>query len=208
MSKTIFVGVCGGSGSGKTTVARNLLKAFKSSEIVLIQQDSYYKELKDTTIKQRAQINFDHPNSIEFQLLEKQLKALKNNQSINKPTYDFTTHLRTEETTLIKPTRIVIVEGILVLAVKEIRELLDIKIFVDTDLDEMLLRRIERDINERERTLACVKEQYLNSVKPMYLEFCEPSKRYADIIIPRGGENKIALNMVKSKLKRYLKKNS
>lgn len=208
MSKTIFVGVCGGSGSGKTTVARNLLKAFKSSEIVLIQQDSYYKELKDTTIKQRAKINFDHPNSIEFQLLEKHLKALKNNQSINKPTYDFTTHLRTEERTLIKATKIVIVEGILVLAVKEIRELLDIKIFVDTDLDEMLLRRIKRDINERERTLECIQEQYLNSVKPMYLEFCEPSKRYADIIIPRGGENKIALNMVKSKLKRYLKKNS
>ncbi|HIP29776.1 MAG TPA: uridine kinase [Sulfurospirillum arcachonense] len=205
MESCIFVGVAGGSGSGKTTVAHNLIKAFSPEEAVLIQQDAYYKEIKNRSLEERAKTNFDHPNAIEFELLKEHLIALKNSNSINKPVYDFTTHLRKDEKIVIKPSKIVIVEGILVLAVPEIRDILDVKIFVDTDADEMLLRRVERDIKERDRTFDCIKEQYLETVKPMYLEFCEPSKRYADIIIPRGGENKIAVNMVLAKLKRYLK---
>ena len=204
MKKCIFVGVAGGSGSGKTTVAFKLINSLSSQEAVLIQQDSYYKEIKNKSIEERAKTNFDHPDAIEFELLKEHLIALKNSKSIEKPVYNFTTHLRKEEKITIEPSQIVIVEGILILAVPEIRELLDVKIFVDTDADEMLLRRVERDINERGRTFDSVKEQYLSTVKPMYLKFCEPSKRYADIIIPRGGENKIAIDMVISKLKRYL----
>jgi len=137
--------------------------------------------------------------------LSEHLKALKDANTIEKPVYDFATHLRKDEKVTVKPSKIVIVEGILVLSVPEIRDMLDVKIFVDTDADEMLLRRVERDIKERGRTFDCIKEQYLETVKPMYLEFCEPSKRYADIIIPRGGENKIAVNMVIAKLQRYIK---
>jgi len=204
MENCIFVGVAGGSGSGKTTVARNLIKAFSAKDAVLIQQDAYYKEIRNKSLEERAKTNFDHPEAIEFELLSGHLKELKNSNPIEKPVYDFTTHLRKDEKVDIKPSKIVIVEGILVLAVPKIRDMLDVKIFVDTDADEMLLRRVERDIKERGRTFDCIKEQYLETVKPMYLEFCEPSKRYADIIIPRGGENKIAVNMVLAKLQEYL----
>ncbi len=206
MKNCIFIGVAGGSGSGKTTVAHNLVKAFKSEDAVLVEQDAYYTELNHLTIEEKAKVNFDHPNSIEFELLKEHLLKLSRGESIERPIYDFKTHSRKEETVSIHPSKIVIVEGILLFAVPEIRDLFDVKIFVDTDADEMLLRRIERDINERGRTFASVKNQYLNTVKPMYLEFCEPSKRYADVIIPRGGENKIAINMIIAKLKRYLQK--
>lgn len=206
MKNCIFIGVAGGSGSGKTTVAHNLVKTFKSEDAVLVEQDAYYKELNHLTIEEKAKVNFDHPNSIEFELLREHLLKLSRGESIERPIYDFKTHSRKEETVSIHPSKIVIVEGILLFAVPEIRDLFDVKIFVDTDADEMLIRRIERDINERGRTFASVKHQYLNTVKPMYLEFCEPSKRYADVIIPRGGENKIAINMIIAKLKRYLQK--
>jgi len=206
MKNCIFIGVAGGSGSGKTTVAHNLVKAFKSEDAVLVEQDAYYKELNHLTIEEKAKVNFDHPNSIEFELLREHLLKLSAGEGIERPIYDFKTHSRKEETVSIHPSKIVIVEGILLFAVPEIRDLFDVKIFVDTDADEMLIRRIERDINERGRTFASVKHQYLNTVKPMYLEFCEPSKRYADVIIPRGGENKIAINMIIAKLKRYLQK--
>jgi len=206
MKNCIFIGVAGGSGSGKTTIAHNLVKAFKSEDAVLVEQDAYYKELNHLTIEEKAKVNFDHPNSIEFKLLKEHLMSLAKGQRIERPIYDFKTHSRKEETVSIHPSRIVIVEGILIFAIPEIRELFDVKIFVDTDADEMLLRRIERDIKERGRTFDLVKNQYLNTVKPMYLEFCEPSKRYADVIIPRGGENKIAINMIIAKLKRYLQK--
>lgn len=202
----IIIGVAGGSGSGKTTVAHNLIKTFKAEDAVLVEQDAYYKELTGLTLEERAKVNFDHPNSIEFDLLREHLLTLKSGKAIERPIYDFSMHSRKEEKVTINPSRIIIVEGILIFAVPEIRELFDVKIFVDTDADEMLLRRIERDINERGRTFDSVRDQYLSTVKPMYLEFAEPSKRYADIIIPRGGENKIAINMVIAKLKRYLKK--
>lgn len=204
MKNCILIGVAGGSGSGKTTIAHNLVKAFKSEDAVLVEQDAYYRELKGLTLEERMGVNFDHPNSIEFELLEKHLKSLIAGESIDRPIYNFTTHSREEGNVKIHPSRIIIVEGILIFAIPEIRELFDVKIFVDTDADEMILRRIERDMNERGRSFESVKNQYLNTVKPMYLEFCEPSKRYADVIIPRGGENEVAINMVISNLKTYL----
>jgi len=208
MNNCIFVGVAGGSGSGKTTVAHNLIKEFKSEDAILVEQDAYYKELKELSIEERAKVNFDHPNSIEFDLLKKHLMDLKDGKAIDRPIYDFKTHSRKEKKIRIDPSKIIILEGILILSIPEIRDMLDVKIFVDTDTDEMLLRRIERDIHERGRTFDSVKKQYLETVKPMYLEFCEPSKRYADVIIPRGGKNKIAINMIIAKLKRYLNKGS
>lgn len=208
MNNCIFVGVAGGSGSGKTTVAHNLIKAFKSEDAVLVEQDAYYKELKELSIEERSKVNFDHPESIEFELIKKHLMDLKNGKAIDRPIYDFKTHSRKIKKIRINPSKIIVIEGILILSMPEIRDMLDVKIFVDTDTDEMLLRRIERDIHERGRTFDSVKKQYLETVKPMYLEFCEPSKRYADVIIPRGGENKVAINMIIAKLKRYLDKGS
>lgn len=202
----IIIGVAGGSGSGKTTIAKKLLETFEAQDAVLVEQDAYYKELHIKSIDERAKMNFDHPDAIEFELLRKHLLDLVEGKAIERPIYDFSTHMRKEEKVNIKPSKIIIVEGILIFAVPEIRELFDIKIFVDTDADEMLLRRMERDIKERGRTFESVRDQYLSTVKPMYLEFAEPSKRYADVIIPRGGENKVAINMVIAKMKRYLKK--
>ena len=204
MKDCIIIGVAGGSGSGKTTVANNLVKAFKAEDAVLVEQDAYYRELLNMSIEEKAKVNFDHPDSIEFELLRKQLEMLKEGKSIDRPIYDFTTHSRKEGAVRINSSKIIIVEGILIFAVPEIRELLDVKIFVDTDADEMILRRIERDMNERGRSFESVKNQYLTTVKPMFLEFCEPSKRYADVIIPRGGENKVAIDMIISNLKGYL----
>ena len=204
MKDCIIIGVAGGSGSGKTTVANNLVKAFKSEDAVLVEQDAYYRELLNMSIEEKAKVNFDHPDSIEFELLRKHLEMLKEGKSIDRPIYDFTTHSRKEGAVRINSSKIIIVEGILIFAVPEIRELLDVKIFVDTDADEMILRRIERDMNERGRSFESVKNQYLTTVKPMFLEFCEPSKRYADVIIPRGGENKVAIDMIISNLKGYL----
>lgn len=202
----IIIGVAGGSGSGKTTIAKKLLETFEAQDAVLVEQDAYYKELHIESIEERAKMNFDHPDAIEFELLREHLLNLVEGKEIERPIYDFSTHMRKEETIKIKPSKIIIVEGILIFAVPEIRELFDVKIFVDTDADEMLIRRMERDIKERGRTFESIRDQYLSTVKPMYLEFAEPSKRYADVIIPRGGENKVAINMVIAKMKRYLKK--
>ncbi len=206
MVDCILIGVAGGSGSGKTTIAHNLVKVFSDEEAILVEQDAYYRELEDLSLEERAKVNFDHPSSIEFSLMKKHLENLKNSIAIERPIYNFKTHSRDNKKLKINPSKIIIVEGILIFAIKEIRDLFDIKIFVDTDADEMLLRRIERDISERGRSFQTVKEQYLKTVKPMYLEFCEPTKRYADIIIPRGGENTVAINMVISNLKGHLKK--
>lgn len=206
MKECILIGVAGGSGSGKTTVASNLVNAFKSEDAVLVEQDAYYRELTDLTIEEKSKVNFDHPNSIEFELLKQHLLDLIEGKKIQRPIYDFTTHSRKNEYVEIHPSKIIIVEGILIFAVPEIRDLFDVKIFVDTDADEMILRRIERDMKERGRSFDSIKNQYLNTVKPMYLEFCEPSKRYADVIIPRGGENKIAIELVRNNLHKFLQK--
>lgn len=204
MKDIIFVGVAGGTGSGKTTVARRVLEEFDDGDAIIIEQDAYYKELGGMTIEQRAKVNFDHPDSLDFDLLIAHLNSLKNGETIKCPIYDFTQHTRKQDYKVIKPVRIVVIEGILIFVIEELRKLLDIKIYVDTDDDERLLRRIERDMNERARTFESIKEQYLKTVKPMFLEFAEPSKRYADVIIPRGGENLVGINMVKAKLKELL----
>ena len=202
----LIIGIAGGTGSGKTTVVHQIMNELPSSEVGIISQDSYYKETHHLSYEERTKINFDHPRAIDFELLVAHLKDLKAGKTIEQPVYSFVTHDRTDDKILTHPRKVMIVEGILILTNPELRDMFDVKIFVDTDADEMLLRRIERDITERGRTFESVRDQYLSTVKPMYLEFAEPSKRYADIIIPRGGENKIAINMVIAKMKRYLKK--
>ncbi len=199
--KTILVGIAGGTGSGKTTVAKKICAGFTSREVSLLDQDSYYKDLSHLTLEERMKMNFDHPDALDFELLIHHLKQLADGGSIEKPLYDFTKHSRAEETETIEAKHIIVVEGILIFAVPKLRELFDVKIFVSTDSDERLLRRIERDITERGRDFENIKNQYLNTVKPMYLAFVEPSMRYADVIIPKGGQNKVAINMVVSDIR-------
>ena len=203
--QTIIVGIAGGTGSGKTSVTQAIIKNLEKTGIhaILLEQDSYYKRNDHLTNEERAKLNYDHPDAIDFKLLEKHILELKDGKSIEKPIYDFQVHNRVNETQHIEPANIIIVEGILVLAMEKIRSLFDTKIFVDTDDDERLLRRIERDLNERARSFESIKNQYIDTVKPMHLEFVEPSKRYADVIIPRGKDNKVGINMVASRL-RYL----
>jgi uridine kinase len=196
----IFVGIAGGSGSGKTTVARKIQEAF-GDEAVLIEQDSYYRDFSALTSEERANINFDHPRSLEFDLLRYHLEQLRENRSIEKPIYNFCTHLREQQTVRVEPRPVVIVEGILLLAVPEIRELLDLKIYVDNQDDIRLLRRLERDIKERGRDVESVREQYIKTVKPMHAAFVEPSKWFADLIIPTVHDNGVAVSSLLSTLK-------
>lgn len=208
MNDKIIIGIAGGTGSGKTSVSEIILEDLKKfgSNVVLLEQDSYYKANKDLDYEARTKLNYDHPDSIDFKLLIEHIKKLKKGEKIQKPKYDFTTHLRMEESEEIEPENIIIVEGILILALAELRDLFDMKIFVDTDDDIRLLRRIERDMKERGRNFDNIKEQYTTTVKPMHLEFVEPSKRYADVIIPRGKTNSVAIKMVTSRLKYLIKK--
>ncbi len=203
--QTITVGIAGGTGSGKTSVTKSILEELKKTGInsILLEQDSYYKRNDHLTYEERVSLNYDHPDSIDFDLLKEHILTLKEGKSIEKPIYDFQVHNRKNETEHIEAANLIIVEGILILAIPKIRELFDARIFVDTDDDERLLRRIERDMKERARSFESIKNQYINTVKPMHLEFVEPSKRYADVIIPRGKENKVGIKMVASRL-RYL----
>lgn len=201
----LIIGVAGGTGSGKSTLAKNIIRKLGSNNMVLISQDSYYKDFPDLTYEERCQINYDHPDSFDSDLLVHHLRQLKAGQAIQVPEYDFIHHRRTEKTHTVEPQPIVIVEGLLILAQEEIRRELDLKIFVDTDPDERILRRILRDIKERGRTLESVINQYLTTVKPMHEAFVEPSKRYADLIIPNGGHNEKAINLLISDLEKYLK---
>ena len=196
----IIIGIAGGTGSGKTSVANLIVEDLEKfgSSVALLEQDSYYKDHLELTYEQRRKLNYDHPDAIDFELLIKHIKALKNGEDIDKPKYDFTKHKRMEEKEHITSKPIIIVEGILILTLAKIRDLFDVKIFVDTDDDIRLLRRIERDMNERGRSFDNIKEQYIKTVKPMHLEFVEPAKRYADIIIPRGKSNKVGIKMVTS----------
>lgn len=194
----LLVGIAGGTGSGKTTLADRIHREFPDA--VLISQDSYYKDQSGVPEKLRGKTNFDHPDALEFSLLKEHLEMLKRGHCIDMPTYSFLTHTRTEETVHIHPTKIILVEGILLFAVPEIRDLLDIKLFVDTDDDVRLLRRIKRDIQERGRTLEGASKQYLTTVKPMHDAFVEPSKRFADLIIPEGGHNSVAVEMILARL--------
>jgi uridine kinase len=197
----LLLGIAGGTGSGKTTVASNIVKRLALDSITVITMDSYYRDLADLPPAQRDETNFDHPDSIEHELFVEHLRALKAGRVIEQPVYDFTRHVRTGTTVRIEPREVVIAEGILLFHVPEIRQTLDIRIFVDTPADIRLLRRITRDIRDRGRTLESVTEQYVRTVRPMHEEFVEPSKRFADVIIPEGGYNEIAIDMVTSRIR-------
>lgn len=199
--RPVFIGIAGGSGSGKTTVCQALLESQGPEHLTIIEQDSYYKDLSHLSFEERQLINFDHPFAFDNDLLYQHLQQLLNGQPIEKPVYNFTTHTREPYTECVAPNDIIVLEGILVLDDERIRELMDIKVYVDTDADVRILRRLTRDINERGRTLESVIRQYLTSVRPMHLQFVEPSKRYADIIIPEGGHNTVAIDLLNSKLK-------
>jgi uridine kinase len=201
----LVIGVAGGSGSGKTTVANIVLNRVGRHRIAYLPHDAYYRDLTDLPLNQRIQINFDHPDSLESDLLIEHIQRLKKWETIQLPIYDFTHHSRTDETIPVKPQRVILVEGILIYTEKKLRDLFDVKIFVDTDSDLRFIRRLQRDITERGRTTESVITQYLSTVRPMHLEFVEPSKRYADIIIPEGGLNEVAMDMVIARIEALLK---
>jgi uridine kinase len=199
--KPLVIGLAGGTGSGKTSVANKILERLDREHIVVIQHDSYYKDLENHNGLTPEKINFDHPDSLETDLLIQHLQQLCEGKTIDQPIYNFATHRRMVETKQIVSKDIIIVDGILIFGEKRLRELMDIKIFVDTDADERLIRRVRRDILERGRSVEMVMNQYLNTVKPMHLEFVEPSKHWADIIIPRGADNLVAIDMIVTKIK-------
>ncbi|QGU95281.1 uridine kinase [Clostridium bovifaecis] len=207
MRRPILIGITGGTGSGKSTVANEIYRSFSEDCIAIIEQDSYYKDQSHLTFTERIKTNYDHPNAFDTTLMIEHLRMLLNDKVIYKPIYDFKEHNRGKETVKVEPKDIIIVEGIMLLQDPELRDLLDIKIYVDTDDDVRIIRRILRDISERGRTIESVVEQYLNVVKPMHTQFIEPTKKYADIIIPEGGQNKVAIDIMVSKIKQVLFEN-
>jgi uridine kinase len=202
----LIVGIAGGTGSGKTTVVRKISEVFPNGEVIVIPQDSYYKDNSGIPIEERQKINFDHPDSVEWSLLITQLSQLKRGIAVEMPVYSYLTCIRSEKTIKIKPSRVVVVEGILILTDPGLRDMLDIKVFVDADADDRLGRVIQRDIIERGRTVLKVLERYHDTVKPSHLQFIEPSKRYADIIIPGGGENQVGIEVLISIIEKHLLK--
>lgn len=202
----IVIGIAGGSGSGKTTVANVILQRVGSHRIAFLPHDAYYRDMRHLPFAQRIETNFDHPNSLETELMIQHIEQLKCWQPVDLPIYDFTTHSRTDQTMRVEPQRVILVEGILIFGEAMLREMMDVKIFVDTDADIRFIRRLRRDIAERGRTTERVVEQYLSTVRPMHLEFVEPSKRYADVIIPEGGLNAVAMDMVIARIEALLAK--
>jgi len=200
----LVIGIAGGSGSGKTTVANVILSRVGSDRIAYLPHDAYYRDLSHLSPMLRMEVNFDHPNSLETELMIQHIRQLKKWQPVELPIYDFTHHSRTEKFLHIEPQKVILVEGILILTEPELRALMDVKIFVDTDPDVRLIRRMLRDISERGRTAETVINQYLKTVRPMHLEFVEPSKRYADVIIPEGGFNTVAMDMVIARIETLL----
>jgi uridine kinase len=192
----LIIGIAGGTGSGKTTVVRKIIERFAEGEVVVLPQDSYYRDSSHLPLEERLEMNFDHPDSIEFELLVKHLKDLRKGKTIAQPIYSYLTCTRAEETIPVKPCHVIIVEGILILTNPELRKMLDIKVFVDADADDRLIRVINRDIVERGRSVNKVMERYEGTVKPMHLQFIEPTKRFADIIVPQGGNNHIAIDIL------------
>jgi uridine kinase len=205
-STPLVIGIAGGSGSGKTTVANEIRERVGAQHIAYLPHDAYYKDLSSLPYNQRTEINFDHPNSLDTELLVQHVKQLVRHQPIEMPVYDFKIHARTKETIHIDPQPVILVEGILIFAEAALRKIFDVKIFVDTDADIRFIRRLERDIAERGRTTDSVIQQYLKTVRPMHLEFVEPSKRYADVIIPEGGWNVVALDMVVARIQTLLQR--
>lgn len=200
----LVIGIAGGTGSGKTTVANVILSRVGADRITLLAHDSYYRDLEDLPRAQRHLINFDHPDSLETDLMVRQLEALRRWETVQVPIYDFTRHTRTAQTQRLEPQPVILVEGILVFAEEALRRLFDVKIFVDTDADIRFIRRLERDIAERGRTVESVIQQYQTTVRPMHLEFVEPSKRYADVIVPEGGWNAVAMDMMVARIQTLL----
>jgi uridine kinase len=200
----LIVGIAGGTGSGKTTVVRKIKEVFASNEVIVLPQDAYYKDNGQIPLEERLKINFDHPDSVEFQLLIDQLKMLRLGQAVEMPIYSYLTCLRSKETITVKPARVALVEGILILSDINLRNMFDIKVFVDADPDDRLGRVITRDIVERGRSVLKVLERYHDTVKPSHLQFIEPSKRYADIIIPGGGENQVGIEVLISIIEKHL----
>ena len=205
-NKPVIIGVTGGSGSGKTTVSRAIFEQLHGHSLLMLQEDSYYNDQSDMPFEERIKTNYDHPNAFDTELLVKQLKDLLDWRTIEKPIYDYTEHTRSSEVEKVEPKEVIILEGILVLNDPALRDLMDIKIFVDTDDDIRIIRRIQRDIEERGRSLQSVIDQYKSTVKPMYHQFIEPTKRYADIIVPEGGENQVAIDLLVTKVRDILRK--
>ena len=201
----LIIGIAGGTGSGKTTVVKKIIEQLPQNEVAVLSQDSYYKDNSHLSMEDRKKLNFDHPDSLEFDLLIKHLKELRNNKVIQEPIYSYLTCTRASETIPVNPKKVIIIEGILVLTNPQLRELFDIKVFVHADADDRLARVINRDIIERGRSVQATLERYEKSVKPMHLQFIEPSKRYADIILPQGGENKVAIEVLSRFIERTLK---
>jgi uridine kinase len=200
----LIIGIGGGTGSGKTTVAQKIIESVGASNVVYLQQDSYYRNLGDMPIELRHQVNYDHPDAFDMELLINHLEALRAGESIEQPIYDYATHSRLPETLHVEPRPIIILEGILVLANAQLRSLMNLKIFVETDADIRFIRRLDRDVHERGRTLESVIAQYTTTVRPMHMQFVEPSKRYADIIIPEGGYNSVGIDLITGKIKAIL----
>jgi uridine kinase len=203
--KSFVIGVAGGSGSGKTTVVRRIVDSLGPGQVTLLDHDRYYRDRNDLRLEERAALNYDHPDALETDLLVSHVRALKSGQPVNVPQYDFTRHARLSETEAFQSRRALIVEGILVFTDAALRDLMDIKVFVDTDSDTRFIRRLQRDVAERGRTMDSVIDQYQSTVKPMHLEFVEPSKRYADVIIPLGGHNTVAVDLLLNMLRTVAK---
>lgn len=204
MKKGILIGIAGASGSGKTLVANNIFESLGSDKVVVIQEDSYYKDQSGIPLEQRAQTNFDHPDAFDYDLLAKDLTKLLEGEKISHPVYDYKTHTRVKETRTVGPASLIILEGILILNNPRLRELMDFRVFVETDLDICFIRRFKRDTTERGRTVDSVIQQYTQTVRPMYFQFVEPSKQYADILVPRGGKNTVAVDILTTKFKKLL----
>ncbi len=202
--KPLVIGIAGGSGSGKSTVARKLADALRNASVVFLDMDAYYRNLTHLSLEERRLVNWDHPESFDIDLLTEQLETLADGRPIRKPVYDFVTHTRRTECEVVESADVIVIDGILLFAEERVRDLCDVKVFVDADADERVLRRIRRDMRDRGRPLEEIIDQYLSTVKPMHLQFVEPSKRYADVIVPRGGRNAVAIEMIVAKIQRRL----
>jgi uridine kinase len=201
LADRLIIGICGGTGSGKTTIADRIIAALSPESVLVLQQDHYYKAFSELSLEERRRQNFDHPDSFDMALLVEHVRRLRSGQHIDRPVYDFAEYRRSAETVRLNSCAAVILEGILIFDNKVLRELMDIKVFVDTDADLRFIRRLQRDVRERGRTVESVVEQYLTTVRPMHMEFVEPSKRYADVIIPEGGHNEVGIDLVSQKIR-------
>lgn len=208
MAVPLFIGIAGGTGSGKSTISQNIVAGLPASSVSIIDHDAYYRDRSDLSFEQRTELNYDHPDALENELLVAHLDALKGGKAVEVPQYDFAKHARRVETRKVEPTPVIVVEGILVFADEQVRARLDVKIFVDTDADIRVFRRIRRDLEQRGRSFQSIRDQYYRTVRPMHLQFVEPSKRWADLIIPEGGNNHVALDMILGKLLHVLNRES